>query len=136
MIMPSARPINRRSLLRRAWMTTVVVCMSLAAGLGCPPRPAPPSPPPAPPPGIVPPVPTVGAGSTTRPALRPPALSDSDPSSYPGLHNVVAYAADVYSGSAPEGAAGFDTLRRLGVRSVLSVDGAEPELQPAKALGM
>jgi protein tyrosine phosphatase (PTP) superfamily phosphohydrolase (DUF442 family) len=68
--------------------------------------------------------------------LRAPALADTKPSDYPGLHNVVAFAADVYSGSVPEGAAGFDTLRRLGIRTILSVDGAEPQLQPARSLGM
>jgi hypothetical protein len=135
--MPLFTAAIRRAGLFRLCMAAVAVCISLAAGAGCPPRPVlPPPPPPPPPPGIVPPLPKVGVGSTTWPVLRLPDRADREPSNYPGLHNVVAYAADVYSGSAPEGDAGFDTLRRLGVRTILSVDGAEPELGPAKALGM
>ena len=79
------------------------------------------------------------AGSpATRPAgrLAPPTLADLRPVDYPGLHNVVAYAAGVYSGSVPEGADGFESLRRLGVRTVISVDGAEPDLAPAKERGL
>lgn len=72
----------------------------------------------------------------TRPALTPPRLDADRPADYPGLHNVVAYAAGVYSGSVPEGAAGFETLQKLGVRTVISVDGALPDLELAKARGL
>ena len=55
---------------------------------------------------------------------------------YQGLHNVVAFHDDVWSGSVPEGDAGFDTLQALGVRTILSVDGALPDLDRARARGM
>ena len=59
---------------------------------------------------------------------------------HPGLHNVVSYqgtgAQAFYSGSVPEGDAGFDSLARLGVRTILSVDGAIPDVARAKARGM
>jgi hypothetical protein len=55
---------------------------------------------------------------------------------YQGLHNVVAFHEGVLSGSVPEGDAGFDTLQVLGVRTILSVDGALPDVDRARARGM
>lgn len=74
--------------------------------------------------------------AASEPALVPPSVAATRPADYPGLHNVVAYAPDVYSGSVPEGAIGFATLKRLGIKTVISVDGMEPELAPAKAEGL
>jgi len=53
-----------------------------------------------------------------------------------GVHNVVAYAPGLYSGSAPEGREGFGTLAGMGVRTIISVDGASPEVGAARAAGM
>ncbi|QOJ13786.1 MAG: hypothetical protein HRU75_03635 [Planctomycetia bacterium] len=66
----------------------------------------------------------------------PPALDALEPADFPGLHNVVTYAPQMFSGSVPEGAAGFDTLASWGIRTVISVDGARPDLAAAKARGM
>ncbi|HVZ94960.1 MAG TPA: hypothetical protein VG797_10670 [Phycisphaerales bacterium] len=77
-----------------------------------------------------------------RAASRPitpadaPRLEDAKPRDYPGLHNVVAYHDNYYSGSVPEEDAGFDTLVALGVKTIISVDGAEPNLDLAKAHGL
>ncbi|MCG8407638.1 MAG: hypothetical protein MI923_20770 [Phycisphaerales bacterium] len=49
------------------------------------------------------------------------------------LRNVFPVAKDVFSGSQPEGDAGFDALLRMGVRTVISVDGAKPDLMRARA---
>lgn len=68
------------------------------------------------------------AETSTHRSLRPIEL--------PGIHNVVAFRSDLFSGSAPEGDAGFDSLRALGVKTVLSVDGARPDLQRILARGM
>ncbi|MFG0258896.1 MAG: hypothetical protein ACF8LK_00975, partial [Phycisphaerales bacterium JB041] len=54
----------------------------------------------------------------------------------PGIHNLFAVAPGVFSGSGPEGAAAFDSLRAMGVRTVISVDGARPELELAHERGM
>ena len=62
-----------------------------------------------------------------------PKLSDAKPRDLPGLHNVVAYHDNFLSGSAPEGDAGFDSLSALGVKTVISVDGAAPEVDRAAA---
>lgn len=70
------------------------------------------------------------------PAAPPPALAATYPVDAPGLHNVVAYGPGLWSGSLPEGDAGFATLRAWGVRTVISVDGAEPDLARAKAAGI
>lgn len=63
-------------------------------------------------------------------------MADTAPREYTGLHNVVAYHEGCYSGSAPEGDEGFATLTSLGVRTIISVDGAEPEVARAKAHGL
>lgn len=79
------------------------------------------------------------AGLAQPPAaapLSPPAINAAEPASYPGLHNVVAYGPGIYAGSAPEGAAGFASLNGLGVKTVLSVDGATPDLAGARAAGL
>lgn len=57
----------------------------------------------------------------------------SRPLEHPGLHNVLAFHDGLYSGSVPEGDAGFDSLARLGVRTIISVDGAEPDVARARA---
>jgi hypothetical protein len=63
-------------------------------------------------------------------------MSDDKPRDYAGLHNVVAYHEGYFSGSVPEGEAGFQTLSALGVKTIISVDGATPDVARAKARGM
>lgn len=70
---------------------------------------------------------------------RTPEIPSPDagvPVAAPGLKNLVAYHPGFVSGSAPNGAEGFATLADLGVRTVISVDGAEPEVEIARARGM
>lgn len=58
----------------------------------------------------------------------------------PGLHNIVSYRGsgpgELYSGSVPEGDAGFESLAALGIETIISVDGAIPDLARAKGKGM
>jgi hypothetical protein len=54
----------------------------------------------------------------------------------PGLHNVVQASAGVYSGSEPEGEPGFASLEKLGVRTIVSVDGARPNVELAHQHGI
>jgi protein tyrosine phosphatase (PTP) superfamily phosphohydrolase (DUF442 family) len=42
----------------------------------------------------------------------------------------------LYSGGNPDGDAGFASLQRLGVRTVLSVDGARPDVERARRYGL
>lgn len=58
------------------------------------------------------------------------------PADLPGIHNVILVAPGLYSGSGPEGEAGFRSLKELGIRTVISVDGGRPELELARAAGM
>lgn len=68
--------------------------------------------------------------------IEAPQLADAAPRDLPGLHNVVAYHEGYWSGSAPGGAAGFETLAALGVKTIISVDGAAPDVEAARARGM
>lgn len=54
----------------------------------------------------------------------------------PGLHNVLLFSDGVISGSQPHGEAGFDSLEAMGIKTVVSVDGARPDLEAAGARGM
>jgi len=63
-------------------------------------------------------------------------MADQQVRNYDGLHNVVAYHEDFYSGSVPEGEEGFETLAGLGIHTIISVDGAVPDVDAAKAHGM
>ncbi|MBW7905891.1 MAG: hypothetical protein LC135_11120 [Phycisphaerae bacterium] len=69
-------------------------------------------------------------------ALPPPDPAGGTPAEYPGVHNVVAFGEGLYSGSVPEGDAGFDTLVALGVRTIISVDGARPDVERAERRGL
>jgi hypothetical protein len=57
----------------------------------------------------------------------------SDPANVeaPGLHNVHRITDTRFSGSSPEGDEGFRSLQKLGVKTVLSVDGARPDVELA-----
>ena len=65
-------------------------------------------------------------------------LATADAPSRPikGLHNLRRLTPRVLSGSSPDGADGFASLSRLGVRTVLSVDGATPEVELAARHGL
>lgn len=85
-------------------------------------------------------VPVGGVGAAAaRPVRTPlamPAITETAPRDYPGLHNAVTYHEGFVSGSVPEGDAGFETLAAMGVKTIISVDGAEPEVDKAAARGM
>jgi len=65
-----------------------------------------------------------------------PAMTNTKPLDFPGIHNAVTYHQGFVSGSVPEGNAGFETLSAMGVRTIISVDGAEPQVEKAAAQGM
>lgn len=53
-----------------------------------------------------------------------------------GVHNLFRVSDRLYSGSQPEGEAGFASLKKLGIRTVISVDGARPEVETARKYGL
>jgi len=76
--------------------------------------------------------------NSTVPAVEivTPTTTQTTPSNLPGIHNLVTYADDLLCGGVPEGAEGFVTLAKLGVKTVISVDGATPDLKNAEANGL
>lgn len=52
------------------------------------------------------------------------------------LHNVHHIGSKLYSGAVPEGDAAFDELQAMGIKTVISVDGATPDLARAESRGM
>jgi hypothetical protein len=54
----------------------------------------------------------------------------------PGLYNVLRITNKLLSGSVPEGDVGFQTLQKLGVKTIITVDGAKPAVERAKKFGM
>src|SRR5262245_34504268 len=65
-----------------------------------------------------------------------PAFAGDDKLVTPGLHNVHRITDKLLSGSRPEGDEGFRLLRDLGVKTVMSVDGARPEVERARKYGL
>jgi protein tyrosine phosphatase (PTP) superfamily phosphohydrolase (DUF442 family) len=53
-----------------------------------------------------------------------------------GLHNVVRLNDRIYSGSSPDGDEGFESLRDLGIRTIITVDGARPDVERAHKFGL
>jgi protein tyrosine phosphatase (PTP) superfamily phosphohydrolase (DUF442 family) len=52
------------------------------------------------------------------------------------LHNLIQVSPRLYSGSEPRGSESFARLKELGVTTILSVDGAAPDVEAARALGI
>lgn len=53
-----------------------------------------------------------------------------------GLHNVFRLGDTIFSGSSPDDDSAFTSLTRLGIKTIVSVDGAAPDLEGARAHGM
>jgi protein tyrosine phosphatase (PTP) superfamily phosphohydrolase (DUF442 family) len=79
---------------------------------------------------------TSSVASSAIAPIAPPSLTAPAPVTLPGLHNVVAYYDHYYSGGVPESPAAFDTLKAMGIKTVISVDGAVPDVASAQARGM
>jgi protein tyrosine phosphatase (PTP) superfamily phosphohydrolase (DUF442 family) len=74
---------------------------------------------------------SIDNGSATRPPPAPQRKED-----LPGVHNLVQVSDRIYSGSEPHGDVAFESLARLGVKTIVSVDGAKPNLEAAKQHGL
>lgn len=53
-----------------------------------------------------------------------------------GIHNLVHASPRIFTGSDPEGEAGFASLAQLGIKTIASVDGARPNVEAARRHGM
>lgn len=74
-------------------------------------------------------------GPTTA-KIDPPSIEARKPEHYAGLHNVVTYHPGLYTGGVPEGGEGLRSLKAMGIKTIVSVDGATPDVAGAEALGM
>ncbi len=54
----------------------------------------------------------------------------------PGIHNAFQVTDKVYSGSQPEGEEAFAALAKLGVKTIISVDGSKPDVEAARKQGL
>ena len=54
----------------------------------------------------------------------------------PGVPNLIRLTDDLYQGAMPQGDEGFASLEKLGVKTVISVDGARPDLEDAHQHGI
>jgi hypothetical protein len=74
---------------------------------------------------------TLTAGESPKLAITKPA-----PTATPHLHNLLKLTPTLYSGSEPHGEQAFAELATLGVKVVISVDGAKPDVASAKKHGI
>jgi protein tyrosine phosphatase (PTP) superfamily phosphohydrolase (DUF442 family) len=83
----------------------------------------------------------IGCGRVPAPpAVSPPeppviAIGEA-PRELPGLPNVLRISDQLLSGGSPEGDEGFRSLQALGVKTVITVDGARPEVEQAHRFGL
>lgn len=81
------------------------------------------------------PQPAEAQAAATPPSSNAGCASSSAPVHSP-LDNVITVTPTLISGSAPHDDAGFIQLKAMGIRTIISVDGAEPDVAAARAHGM
>lgn len=67
---------------------------------------------------------------------EPPTRHEPPKVEVAGLHNVYKLSDNLFSGSGPEGDEGFASLQKLGIKTVISVDGARPDVGRARKYGL
>ena len=75
-------------------------------------------------------------GKDPAPKQESSTLPLSQPEDRPGLHNVVHVSRTIYSGGEPHGEEAFQELARMGIKTVVSVDGAMPAVDAAERYGL
>lgn len=63
-------------------------------------------------------------------------LNEQAPQEFPGMHNVYRLSEKIISGGEPLDQSALEDLAKMGVKTILSVDGKAPEVEAAAALGM
>jgi tRNA-Thr(GGU) m(6)t(6)A37 methyltransferase TsaA len=72
-----------------------------------------------------------------RARKQQPEQAESPPTDeHAGLHNVMRVSDRIYSGSEPHGEEGFASLEQMGIKTVVSVDGARPNVEVARKHGL
>ena len=67
---------------------------------------------------------------------KPTQTHDASTDDHAGLRNVMRVSDRIYSGSEPHGEDGFASLERMGIKTVVSVDGARPNVEEARKHGL
>lgn len=80
--------------------------------------------------------PSTASNDAKPAAAAAPAPAHADHSTPHVIHNMHQVTERLYSGAVPEGDAAFDELASLGVKTIISVDGATPDVARADARGM
>lgn len=78
--------------------------------------------------------PVIPATAPTNPAKVP--TGPATPLDLAGIHNAFQWTDKIISGSCPAGEAGFKALAAQGVKTIITVDGAKPDVALAKKYGM
>ena len=73
------------------------------------------------------------ATAATVPSAVPVKKAAAEPA---GLHNVMKVTTGLYSGSEPHAEEGIASLQKLGVKTIVSVDGAKPKVELARKYGL
>lgn len=76
------------------------------------------------------------APSAAAPTTAPAANAAFKPLNKPGLPNAHIVTARLISGAQPEGDEGFEALRDIGIKTIISVDGSTPDVETAKKFGL
>lgn len=77
-----------------------------------------------------------GVPSAAIPATAPAADAAFKPVNKPALPNAHIVTAKIISGAQPEGDEGFEALRDMGIKTIISVDGSAPDVETAKKFGL
>lgn len=120
--------------------SALLVGSTLALALGC--RLSEPSP-------VTPTTPRAAASPVSAPVPPPIAIEGKAyeaaakvelpklaPTELPGLHNIYRLSPNIVSGSEPHGREGLESMKEMGIRTVISVDGSAPDAAAAEELGL
>ena len=66
----------------------------------------------------------------------PKPTDEPEPIAVPGIENVFRVGPSIFSGGEPRGPEDFAALRKLGIKTVLSVDGSSPDVEDAREAGL
>lgn len=78
----------------------------------------------------------IASGRTADVAPKTTTNAVAQPLELPGIHNAFRASDKIYSGSQPEGDAAFAALAKLGVKTIVSVDGSKPDVEAARKHGL
>ena len=71
-----------------------------------------------------------------RPAMTDAASTNCTPLPSAHLHSLFRTTTNVFSGNSPEGGAAFAEIAKLGVKTIISVDGSRPDVETARRHGL